>query len=204
VPTPVEAITEQKWLEWYNWLSGQVSGGTWGVAHADRLLSVARRFVRFLWELRLIELPRNLDNRQLAFTQSPKQVEIFSVEEVQKLYATATGQSKLHVLLMLNCGFQGMDVATLGQNEVDWTAGVITRKRTKTRMEKNVPVVRYKLWVRTFELLKQWRSEDPDVVLLTLKGNRWIKEKLAEKYSKSDMVGRNLDYWLERAGLDHR
>jgi hypothetical protein len=49
---------------------------------------------------------------------------------------------------------------------VDWTAGVITRKRSKTRDEQDVPEVRHKLWDRTFALLEQYRSITSELALM--------------------------------------
>lgn len=59
---PVDCINEEKWLGWYTHLSGKVADGTWELSHCDRIFAISRRFVRFLWEMRLIELPRNLEN----------------------------------------------------------------------------------------------------------------------------------------------
>ncbi len=197
----VESITEAKWLAFHGWLSARLSEGSWGLEHCDRIFSVAKRFVRFLWEMRLIELPRNLNNRSLSFSQHSKEIDTFSVDEVQEVYAVIKGQSRLHMLLMLNCGFIGQDINDLKQNQVDWTEGIITRKRSKTKDHESVPEVRYRLWRRTFDLLKKYRSGDPEIVLFTQKGNRWITESTQSgKYSRSDCVGRTLDYWLGRAG----
>ena len=200
----VDTVTETKWLELHGWLSAKLDRGEWGLEHCDRIFSVAKRFIKFLWEMRLIELPRNLDRRDLAFTQHAKQIKTFTVEGVRKLYAITSGQSKLHLLLMLNCGFIGKDVNDLHPQQVDWMDGLITRKRSKTKDQKNVPEVTYKLWPETFDLLKKHRSDDPEVVLFTEKGNRWIAERQHPdgKYSRSDCVGRNLDYWIERAGIE--
>lgn len=200
--TSVEMITETKWLEFHGWLSAKLDGGAWGLAHCDRIFSVTKRFVRFLWELRLIDLPRNLDNRNLSFNQPAKKIEVFTLEEVRKLYAIVSGQSKLHMLLMLNCGFIGQDINDLRQDEVDWVKGLIKRKRSKTEDRDSVPEVKYKLWACTFDLLKKHRSNDTEIVLFTVKGNRWITERQqGQKYSRSDCIGRNLDYWLGRAEI---
>jgi integrase len=200
--TPVEAVTEPKWLGWHAFLSGRVEAGAWNVAHCDRIYGVAKRFVKFLWEMRLIDLPRNLDNRNLAFTVAPRKITVWAAEEIHKLLAVMTGQSVLHVLLMLNCGMLGKDINDLRHDEVDWAAGVITRKRSKTRGEQDVPEVRYKLWDRTFALLERHRSADPDVVLLTTGGKRWIEEGNAGgTYHRSDKVASNLKYWMGRAGV---
>lgn len=200
---PVECITEEKWLGWYAHLAGKVTEGTWESSHCDRIFAISKRFIRFLWEMRLIELPRNLENRSLAFSVGAKQIEVFSVDEVQKLFDTATGQTSLHILLMLNCGFIGQDVSDLRQDQVDWKTGVITRKRSKTRKKKDVPVVRYKLWQRTLKLLTKYRSDDPERVLLTTTGKPWIEERQDGKYHRSDKVASCLKYWLKRAKVEH-
>ncbi len=199
--SPVEAVTEGKWLEWYTFLSGQISKGVWDVSHVDRIFAVARRFVRFLWDMRLVELPRNLDSKRLAFTVSPKEIEVFSTEELKALWAVVSGQTKLHVLLMLNCGFIGKDISDLRQDDVDWTQGVISRKRSKTARHEDVPVVRYNLWPQTFELLKKHRSKDAEVVLLTTGGKRWIETKQTDTFHHSDKVASAMKYWLKRAGV---
>jgi integrase len=102
---------------------------------------------------------------------------------------------------MLNCGMLPKDIADLKHEEVDWTAGTIKRKRSKTKGEKSVPVVTYKLWSQTLDLLKEYRSADPVFVLLTEKGGRWITEGTKDngEFARSDMVGSNLKYWKRRA-----
>jgi hypothetical protein len=201
--TPVASVDEMKWREFHSYLCGRLDQGVWGLSHCDRIFTVARRWVRFCWEMRLLELPRNLASMELSFTIPPQEIEIFTVEELAKLVSMTTGQSALHILLMLNCGFIGQDISDLRQDEVDWQAGVITRKRSKTRKEAGVPVVRYKLWHRTFKLLKEHRSADKEVVLLTNTGKRWIEEYHDGEYHRSDKVASNLKYWLKRSGVKH-
>ena len=67
---------------------------------------------------------------------------------------------------MLNCGMTQRDISDLKDEEVDWNAGRIRRKRSKTANHDNVPVVEYLLWPRTFDLLKEYRSGG-ELVLLT-------------------------------------
>jgi integrase len=96
----------------------------------------AKRFLRFCWEIRAVEhLPRNLDNRSLsrAFAVTAKEIEVFCAEELRAVYKVVSGQSRLHFLLCLNAGFLASDINDLRQSEVDWSAGTITRRRTKTR-----------------------------------------------------------------------
>ncbi len=199
--TPVEEINEAKWLAWYNFLGQQVQSGIWAVGHVDRMFGVSKRFVKFLWEMRLLDLPRNLENRNFSFAVPPQTITTWEVAEIQKLLSIMTGQSRLHVYLMLNCGFTGIDVSDLRQDEVDWNDGIITRKRSKTRDVADVPVVRYKLWDRTFALLQEYRSQDTETVLLTTTGKKWIEEHDDGEYHRSDKVASNFKYWMKRAKI---
>jgi integrase len=101
-----------------------------------------------------------------------------------------SGQSRLHFLLCLNAGFLASDINDLRRSEVDWSAGTITRRRTKTREHEAAPVVRYKLWPETFGLLKRWRSaDDPEIVLLTQSGGRWpVGHQGGVSFTRSDCV----------------
>jgi integrase len=198
--TAVDAIDGKKWLDWYNYLSGAVASGKWKNSHADRIFAVSKRFILFLYEMELCERPRNLDNKNMSFETPPTSIVIWTADEIRKFRATATGQTRLHVLLMLNCGFVGKDISDLRQDEVDWKAGIITRKRSKTRKEADVPVVRYKLWGQSFDLLKEYRSTDPETVLLTTSGKKWIEEHQGGgEYHRSDKVASNFKYLLKRA-----
>jgi hypothetical protein len=84
-----------------------------------------------------------------------------------------------------------VDVSELRDNEVDWTAGRITRKRSKTATCENVPEVCYQLWRSTFALLKQYRSGS-DRVLLTESGKPFIRKELVDgKLTKADGIASN-------------
>ncbi len=201
--TPVSAVTGTKWLAWYGFLGEQRKLGRWGDYRCGRIMDVAKRFVRFCWELELLELPRNLDNPGLSFTNPPKEIEVCTEEELARLWSAVKNQSRLHVLLMLNCGMLAKDINDLRQDEVDWAGGVITRKRSKASKNDAVPVVRYKLWGRTFEELKKWRSDDAEVALLTQTGQRWIQPKQKEgAWQRSDCIASALRVYLRRAKVD--
>jgi len=199
----VESITEEKWLAWYGYLSAAVKAGKWNIAHVNRIFAVSKRFVRFLWELRLLlTLPRNLDSKNLAFPIRPRQVQIFEDEEIARLYAVVRNQSRLHFLLMLNCGMLARDISDLRQDQVDWKNGIITRKRSKTQDHPAVPVVRYKLWGQTWEELKKWRSTDAEIVLLTHTGKRWIEAHEGETgFNRSDKVRSAFRVYLAKGGV---
>lgn len=200
----VNSIDEMRWSDWYGFLASSVQSGRWNTSHVNRIYAVSKRFVKFCWECRLLELPRNLEKRTMNFAISAQVIEIFSDAELAKLWAVVGNQTRLHVALSLNCGFTAVDINDLRQSEVDWDTGVITRKRSKTEKKEAVPVVRYKLWPQTFELLKQWRSEDAEIVLLTQSGNRWIIPHQGDvSYTRSDCMASALRAWMKRAKVKH-
>lgn len=187
--THPSAITGLKWQDWHAFLSTSLESGHWGESYVSRIYSVSKRFVRTLWEWELIALPRNLDSSKLGFTVSPKAIKVVADDDLIALLKAVKGQTYLHALLMLNCGFTAKDVNDLRHDEVDWTNGIIERKRSKTAKHENVPIVRYKLWQQTFELLNLYRSEDPEIALLTTKGHRWIQEHQKDgRWHRSDSI----------------
>jgi hypothetical protein len=87
---------------------------------------------------------------------------------------------------------------------VDWTAGTITRRRSKTRKHADAPTVTWKLWPQTFAALKEHRSYSPEVVLLSPDGGRWVEDKPHDGvYARSDKVAAALRYYMKKAGVDH-
>ena len=68
---------------------------------------------------------------------------------------------QLFLLLQLNCGFTNVDVGTLVKSEIRLKDGRIVRQRTKTRRHPNPPVVNYKLWSRTAQLLRTTFEQRP-------------------------------------------
>ena len=89
----------------------------------------------------------------------------FCRRPIKTLLAGATDRDKLYLLLMMNCGFTQVDIANLKQDEVDFKAGTITRKRSKTQDYDKVPTVRYPLWKTTLALLKVFHDQKGDLVL---------------------------------------
>jgi integrase len=165
----VGSIDGQKLAGFYSWCLAREE---WSLVYAKKIFGVAKMFIRWLAELDVIPPLKNIDSRSFTFKDGPKAVPTWTTEEFKTVLAAASGQFRLHLLLMVNCGYTQSDIAELADDEVDWTAGRITRKRSKTRDQANVPVVSYPLWPATFELLKEYRSGGP-VVLLTRSGGSW-------------------------------
>jgi hypothetical protein len=205
-PIAVEQIDAARLHGFYLWCLAKVEErrgdpthkAGWGSEYAKKIFATARSFVRFLWESGLIELPRNIDSKAFRFGNGAKSVPTWTVAEVQRVVQEAPGQLRLHLLLMLNCGFTQTDVSDLLDTEVDWKVGRITRKRSKTAGHENVPTVCYKLWPVTFELLKQYRS-GTERVLLTESGRPFVrKELVAGKLVKADGIASNYAHLKRR------
>lgn len=195
---PVTSIDEDRLERYYFDLQAAVGKQTAKLraglspSTAESYFKVAKQLIKFLYTRRLIELPRNLNDRQLRFDVQARSVLTFSVEEVRKLVADATGQVKLHILLALNCGYTNTDIAELRDSQIDWQRGAISRKRSKTQQVVNVPTVTYQLWPQTIELLRHHRS-GKDTVLLTRSGGPWAFRTLDDqgKLHKNDNIAPN-------------
>ncbi len=133
------------------------------------ILADFKAFVKWLDQEEIIErLPRNFARLKIE-AQVPEPPTI-PTAEVRALLKKAEGKTKLYILLMLNCGYTQKDLADLRPEEVNWKTGVISRKRSKTRKQASVPLVRYRLWSETFDLLKFYGNRTGDRVLLNEAG----------------------------------
>jgi integrase len=183
---PVDAISETTWENYWHDLAKKKDLDE---GYRRRILATARNFLEYLVEQGAIQAPRNLHSKLLAFRNIPKKIKPKSVEEIKALLSRVKGQTRLHVLLGLNCGMLPMDISCLTQNMVDWLAGTITRERTKLKNMPDAPTVTYKLWKKTFALLKKYRSAG-DLVLTTKSGKPWVVTEIDEngKYRNSNSI----------------
>ena len=134
----------------------------------------------------------NLREREYRFGSQVKAIRTMTVDEVRMLVKEATGQLRLHLLLMANCGMTQKDIADLLQTEVDWREGRIIRKRSKTGDRYTVPMVDYKLWPLTWELLQVHRATEGERALLTLSGHPWVDSRLVNgKLESTDNIASN-------------
>lgn len=125
-------------------------------------------------------LPRILDakSKALEISRPSPGIVTYSKEEICTLLTKASRRTKLYILLALNCSMTQKDIADLQTSEVDWEAGRIVRKRSKTRDFDSVPEVSYVLWPETLRLLSQERNPaDSGPVLVNANGRRlWYEE----------------------------
>ena len=152
--------------------------------YASGVLGRFKSFVRYLHVNRLIDdLPRNLGSVSITVSEKPKQRMTDEAVKAILKGVSDDNQLKLHILLMLNCGYRGMDIATLRESEI--IDGRIIRKRHKTKDSKHTPTVNYKLWDETRRLLDRWRT-GKDIALVTKSGGRWVYGDLVEREDGSD------------------
>ena len=171
--TGIDALDSETWERWWHHL---LKTG-YSVATKKKRILYARSLIRWMASKGAIPLPSNLNERRYGFKDSHPAVAMPDLKEIRRIVGAATGQLRLHMLLMLNCALTQIDVANLRQDEVDWEHGRIKRKRTKTKSKKAVPVVNYPLWSETWALLKQFREPSGDLVLRTHSGKAWVRDE---------------------------
>ncbi|MBC8869807.1 MAG: tyrosine-type recombinase/integrase [Planctomycetes bacterium] len=178
-----------------------------GTTAADRLGSV-KTFVRWLWQIEAMpSLPRNMDrdSQALKIVKTLPTIVTFTKQEIATLLPEASDRTKLYILLMLNCGMTQKDISDLDLSEVNWDAGRITRKRSKTKNHENVPIVDYPLWPETLRLLRQERCKRRSGrVLLNEKGNPLWYEEVGDggKLKKNDNVKSAFDRLKRKTGIE--
>lgn len=187
----IETVNEGTLKKWYEYLLQQVAEGKIARETAKSRFRQSKQFIGDICSLGVIPFPKNF-HKKWVFGSSANEIKPMSVEEVRLLVSRATGQLRLHLLIMLNCGFTQFEVSELRRSEVDWKRGAITRKRIKTRGAESVPIVTWRLWPETFRLLQEWDSGG-DLVLLTKSGKRWAWEEHGAdgSYKSSDSIATN-------------
>jgi integrase len=150
----------------------------WSLAFTKEVFAVARAWLHWLAEQGTINPPRNLATR-FRFGSAAQKIPTWTVDEIQHVIREAPGKLKLALLLMANCGMTQVDVSDLAEEEVDWKQRTITRRRSKTKHAENVPVVTYRLWPLTWQLLKQYRSGQ-ERVLLTESGKPYVRNEMVK------------------------
>ena len=192
--TEGQSLTGALLEDYVVYLQKLVAKGTISAKTAAGRLSTAKQFIRALWEIELIELPRNIESRRMKITVKPPKKATVPLAELKKLIKTAEDRTRLYLLLMLNCGFTQTDIATLRHDEVDWKAGRIKRKRTKTKRHERVPEVDYLLWPDTLRLLRHHRSNHGELVLVNKRGQPLRAERIVDGRNKVKDAIKNA-YW---------
>jgi integrase len=205
----VSAIDGSRWAAYkQHVLSKLKPAGPWGPNRAQDAVTVARELIRWTYEQGLLaELPRNLHGRfkikdRTGDRSKKKTAVTWTPQEFKDVLAQATGRMRLFLLLMANCGFTQIDISELKDFEVNWEAGKITRRRSKTRHQDQTPEVCYPLWPSTLSLLQQHRSGGP-VVLVTDRGTPYVQARVdAEARTKvKDGIKGHFIYFRRKIGF---
>jgi integrase len=161
--------------------------GPLSASRRKKLWGFLKRFLHYLWSLRLIELPRNLNSH--TFTVHPQKIKTYTIVQVRKTLDRLQPRQRLYGLLVLNCGCNNVDIGSLRKDQVDLEAGTLTRRRVKTGDKPNVPTVTYKLWPRTLSLLKKCWSDHAELVL-TSRDNTplWTASVEGDRTPRKDLV----------------
>ena len=175
-----------------------------GVRYCQRakgIFNTARQWIRWAWRQGNIELetlPRNIDSREefvflaqigeMGVTKKTRTELLWTPNEFYRTLALVSEDFQLLLLLMLNGGFTNTDVASLLKSEVQLDKGRIVRQSTKTRRHAPSPVVSYKLWPNTLEVLrKHWRKH-PTIAVTNRNGNPLAVSKLVKEGTKTREV----------------
>lgn len=182
----IDVITPDLWERYYKFLlDSKIS-----VRYKRHRLRHARTFITWLAGKGLIVPPLNLTSRLYRFGTAENENEVIplTVQEVRDLVGKAKGILRLHLLLMLNCGFTQRDISDLHPDEILWEEGRIDRRRSKTKKMKT-PYVAWKLWDVTLTLLKRFAHKEGDHALLTESGRTWMRDEIKNgKRSKTDSI----------------
>lgn len=176
----VDRITGHVLEAYHSHLLEQIGEKGWSPDYAQTYMIAARQFTRWAWKTELLsgDLPRNIDDKELSITIPKKKIKTFSVDEIKSLLANASERTKLYLLVMLNIGATQKDISDLRPEEVDWKAGKVTRRRSKTKDAEGVPTVSYPLWAETFRLLKKFGNREGASVLTNEDGGPLKVEEL--------------------------
>lgn len=189
--TLVTQIRGQTFTQFHSHLLAEIKSEAVSPIYARHLMAEFRKLVRWLYAEEIIDvLPRPLmaESRQFRFNVTHNQIEVFTVDELHVLLKAAPKRTQLYLLLMMNCGMYQGDISDLRQKDVDWNDGRIVRKRSKTSRQPTVPIVNYKLWTPTFALLREYRSNDRERVLVNANG-----DPLRNRQMREDGTSTNFD-----------
>ena len=199
----IESITAVTLADYHSRLLSEVSANTLGDRSARDAMQIARQFVRRVASLNVIQLPNNIDSKDLEISVAPKSITLWDFDALKAVLKSAPEPLRLYLLLMANCGMTQKDVSDLLPREVDWEKGIIKRKRSKTGKSEGVPMVAYPLWSTTFELLKKHGAREGVRVFSAPDGSPLVVDDLTsdDKGNKQDKVKKMWDEWIAKVKL---
>ncbi|TWT64228.1 Tyrosine recombinase XerC [Rubinisphaera italica] len=176
--------------EWEKLFAAIKTNKNWSPATAGDTLILTRSFFKWLHETTRASTPPFVTSSIYKIDKEYKQIEFFSVEEIELIMAAATPIQKLHYQLMLNCGMTAADLSELKPSQVDYKNGTLTRRRGKHKKNAsaNIPTVRYKLWDCCLSGLQKLGNKTGENVFLADDGKplcgKSRRDKVADEFDK--------------------
>ncbi len=174
--TLIDHLDSEKWEAW--WLFLLKSGDS--IEYKRKKVRNSRNFVSWLAEKGLIQPPLNLHSRRYRFGADHRAVPTVPVQEVKGIVEKAKGQTKLHILLMLNCGMTQQDITDLKPEEIDWTdersPGEDRRPSTRSRPQSSVTGSGGK----PGDCCSSTANRIGNYALLTTTGKAWVRDEIIE------------------------
>ncbi|MCA8998125.1 MAG: tyrosine-type recombinase/integrase [Planctomycetaceae bacterium] len=102
-----------------------------------------------------------------------------------------------YLILMLNCAFRHVDISELRWSDLQLDDGRIVIQRNKLNQQKTAPVISYKLWDRTLELVKATMGRHPEYVFTNRAGGQVgnaLRKWWGENRAKYGLDGKRLDF----------
>jgi integrase len=204
----VRTLDAKKLESWWAHLDVCLAEHQYKPSTAQQALMTSKQFIRFLAQENLIPIPANFNDKHLRIQVPTQAPQALTLEEVRKLLnCDGSERSKLHVLLMLNCGMYQSHISDLGERQVDWVKGILTRPRSK---RSDGVVTRYRLWEDTFELLKKHRARQKvsndrgeNRVLLSERGTPLVEfRREGTTMRRKDNIHTSYKRLAEQAGVD--
>lgn len=172
----------------------KAEGGGQSMNTLKNIQATAKQFLLDAQDLGICEVV-GLANRNYRISSQSKKRGYCTLNTIRNLFSIANDREELYALLSLNTGMTQKDISDLSKDELDLKKGTITRKRSKEKHQQGVPIVTWRLWGRTIELLKQEISTDPVRVLLNERGKPLLQIRLRDNenyHQKNDNIGTNM------------
>lgn len=167
--------------------------------------AVFRMFVRWASKNSNCELipPANLDSKEFGFREpkgtgrrrQEKKFQLWTPEEFTDAVNKLPCPYNCYVVLMLNCGFRHVDLSELRWEDWHQDKNRIVIQRNKLNQQDSAPVVSYKLWDHTIQVLEQAKSRHPEFIFVNSRGGQVEGSiKIWWKRNKKKYGGKRLDY----------
>jgi integrase len=164
-------------------------GKTWGPVRIGNEINRTRMFFRYGFDSGLLDRPvkfgpafkrpsRKTLRKVRALTRHKEGARMFTAEELRRIVDAAPQPMKAMVLLGINGGLSGMDMATLPLTALDIDGAVLDFPRAKTGVDRRIP-----LWPETAAAVRGWLAIRPEpknpgdahLVFLTKQRRPWYR-----------------------------